>query len=42
MGSALLTGWLKTGAGSIAVVEPKPSAQLRQLARAKKILLFAA
>ncbi len=42
MGSALLKGWLKTGVKSIAVVEPKPSAQLRQLARAGKIALYAA
>jgi pyrroline-5-carboxylate reductase len=42
MGSALLKGWLKTGVKSIAVVEPKPSAQLRKLAKAKKIALFAA
>ena len=42
MGSALLQGWLARGAKSITVVEPKPSAQLRKLARAKKIVLFAA
>ncbi len=42
MGSALLKGWLARGAKSITVVEPKPSAQLRKLARAKKIALFAA
>jgi pyrroline-5-carboxylate reductase len=42
MGSALLKGWLKTGLKSINVVEPKPSAELRKLARAKKIALFAA
>jgi len=41
MGSALLTGWLKRGVGSIEVVEPKPSAALRKLARAKKIVLAA-
>jgi len=41
MGSALLKGWLKTSLKSISVVEPKPSAQLRKLARAKKIALFA-
>jgi pyrroline-5-carboxylate reductase len=39
MGSALLQGWLKTGVKSIAVVEPKPSAQLRKLAKAKKVAL---
>jgi len=42
MGSALLKGWLNRGVKSIAVVEPKPSAELRKLARAKKIALFAA
>ena len=42
MGSALLKGWLKTGAKSIQVVEPRPSPELRKLAKAKKISLFAA
>ena len=42
MGSALLKGWLDRGVKPIAVVEPKPSAQLRKLAKAKKIALFAA
>ena len=42
MGSALLKGWLDRGVKSIAVVEPKPSAQLRKLAKAKKVALFAA
>ena len=42
MGSALLKGWLKSGAKSIQVVEPKPSLELRKLAKAKKISLFAA
>jgi pyrroline-5-carboxylate reductase len=41
MGSALLKGWLKAGLKSISVVEPKPSAELRKLAKAKKIALFA-
>jgi pyrroline-5-carboxylate reductase len=41
MGSALLKGWLNRGVKSIAVVEPKPSAELRELARGKKIALFA-
>jgi pyrroline-5-carboxylate reductase len=41
MGGALLKGWLKQGVKSITVVEPKPSADLRKLARAKKITLFA-
>jgi pyrroline-5-carboxylate reductase len=42
MGSALLKGWLKGGIKSISVVEPNPSADLKKLARAKKISLFAA
>jgi pyrroline-5-carboxylate reductase len=42
MGSALLEGWLDRGVKSITVVEPKPSAQLRKLAKAKKVALFAA
>jgi pyrroline-5-carboxylate reductase len=42
MGSALLKGWLKSGVKSITVVEPAPSAELRKLARAKKIALVAA
>lgn len=41
MGGALLKGWLACGVKSIAVVEPKPSAQLKKLARAKKIALSA-
>jgi pyrroline-5-carboxylate reductase len=41
MGSALLKGWLNRGVKSISVVEPKPSAELRKLARARKIALFA-
>jgi pyrroline-5-carboxylate reductase len=41
MGAALLKGWLRTGVKSISVVEPKPSAELCKLARAKKIALFA-
>ena len=42
MGSALLKGWLQSGVKSIQVVEPKPSPELRKLAKAKKISLFAA
>jgi pyrroline-5-carboxylate reductase len=42
MGGALLKGWLGRGVKSITVVEPKPSPELRKLARAKKITLFAA
>ena len=41
MGGALLKGWLGRGVKSILVVEPKPSAELRRLARTKKIALFA-
>jgi pyrroline-5-carboxylate reductase len=41
MGGALLKGWLQHGVKSIAVVEPKPSAELRKLARAGKIALLA-
>jgi pyrroline-5-carboxylate reductase len=42
MGGALLKGWLKQGIGPVIVVEPKPSAELRALAKAKKIALVAA
>jgi pyrroline-5-carboxylate reductase len=42
MGSALLRGWLARGAQSISVVEPKPSAELRKLAKSKRISLYAA
>ena len=42
MGAALLKGWLKRGARSITVVEPKPSPEIRKLARARKLSLFAA
>lgn len=42
MGFALLKGWLAKGAKSIIVVEPKPSVQLRALAKKKQIALFAA
>jgi pyrroline-5-carboxylate reductase len=42
MGSALLKGWLTRGVKSITVVEPKPSVDLRKLARTKKIALVAA
>ena len=41
MGSALLTGWLKKS-GPITVVEPKPSAEIKALAKKKKIALVAA
>jgi pyrroline-5-carboxylate reductase len=39
MGSALLSGWLQQGIGPVLVVEPKPSAAIKKLARQKKILL---
>ena len=42
MGSALLKGWLAGGVKAITVVEPKPSAELQKLTKAKKIALFAA
>ena len=42
MGSALLKGWLKSGVKAITVVEPKPSAELKTLSKAKKIALVAA
>jgi pyrroline-5-carboxylate reductase len=42
MGSALLKGWLARGVKAITVVEPKPSAQLKALAKKKSISLFAA
>jgi pyrroline-5-carboxylate reductase len=42
MGAALLRGWLTRDVRAIAVVEPRPSAELRRLARAQKISLFAA
>jgi pyrroline-5-carboxylate reductase len=40
MGSALLRGWRARGVKSIIVVEPKPSADIKKLARAKTITLF--
>ena len=41
MGAALLKGWLRGGAGAVIVVEPKPSAELRKLARGKNVTLVA-
>lgn len=41
MGGALLQGWLKQKAGALTVVEPKPSAPLRKLAKTKAITLVA-
>jgi len=42
MGSALLKGWLRQGIGPVIVIEPKPSAEIRALAKARKIVLVAA
>lgn len=39
MGGALLKGWIAKKAGPIIVVEPKPSAELRALAKKKAIAL---
>ena len=41
MGSALLKGWLARGIGPIIAVEPKPSPEIRKLARKKAISLVA-
>jgi pyrroline-5-carboxylate reductase len=42
MGSALLKGWRANKLKSIIVVEPRPSAEIKKLARAKAITLLAA
>ncbi len=42
MGAALIRGWIARGIGPIAVVEPKPSAEIKSLARKKKIKLLKA
>ena len=42
MGGALLKGWLARKAGSVTVIEPKPSPELRALAKKKTITLVAA
>lgn len=42
MGSALLKGWLRQGIGPVIVIEPKPSAEIKALAKARKIVLVAA
>jgi pyrroline-5-carboxylate reductase len=42
MGTALLKGWIARGIGPLTVVEPKPSAQLKALAKKKKLSLAAA
>jgi pyrroline-5-carboxylate reductase len=41
MGSALLKGWLAAGIGPVTVVEPRPSAALKRLARRKAVTLVA-
>lgn len=41
MGGALLKGWLAGKSGPVIVVEPKPPAELRALARKKAIILVA-
>jgi pyrroline-5-carboxylate reductase len=41
MGLALIKGWLRQGIGPLHVVEPNPSAELKALARSKKIVLSA-
>ncbi len=41
MGGALLKGWLTRKAGSVTVIEPKPSPELRALAKRKTITLVA-
>lgn len=42
MGSALLKGWRAGGIGPLIVVEPKPSAELKSLAKKKVVTLVAA
>lgn len=39
MGSALLKGWMGRGVGPVIVIEPKPSADLKKLAKKKAIAL---
>ena len=39
--SALLKGWIAKGIGPVIVIEPKPSAALKSLAKAKTITLVA-
>lgn len=41
MGSALLKGWLAAGMGPVTVIEPSPSAALKNLARKKAVTLIA-
>jgi pyrroline-5-carboxylate reductase len=40
MGSALLSGWLRTGTGPVLVVEPNPSPRLKAFARKHGVALF--
>ena len=40
MGTALLKGWIARGIGPITVVEPKPSPEIKALAKKKKIALL--
>jgi pyrroline-5-carboxylate reductase len=42
MGGALLKGWLARGIGPVVVIEPKPSTELKSLAKKKAITLVAA
>ena len=42
MGAALLRGWLKKNIGPITIVEPRPSAAIKSLAKKNKIALVAA
>jgi pyrroline-5-carboxylate reductase len=42
MGTALLAGWRRAGIGPLIVVEPKPSPQIKKLARSKAVALVAA
>jgi len=42
MGAALLKGWISGSIGPLTVVEPKPSAELKALAKKKKLILAAA
>jgi len=42
MGAALIQGWIGHGIGPLAVVEPKPTADLKALAKKKKLTLHTA
>jgi len=41
MGAALLKGWIARGIGPLTVIEPKPSTELKALAKKKKLTLVA-